>query len=192
MEDESYEPVLIQFKDRNVYEWAQELDNTVLQYQGFVPIFGYVESIGFMPFQGKGIAALHRNIGNIEMYMALRKIPIEWVSAAAWQRYFIPRTGKKKFGNVGIERLVKEWEKQGVPKEQIKRMREQKEEEVKEENRKATDLKKFHKGKMKFKAMQLYPNVKVTDNNSQALLIAYAKMKEGKMKVVEQDEEIKI
>lgn len=191
MEDDSYEAILISMGGGNVYEWSKKLDEAVEPYIGIIPIFGFVEEITFIKSM-KGAISMHRNIGNIEMWFVLRKVPMEWVKPLEWQKYVISKAPQKKTLNkLTMKRLLTEWRKNNISEADIKMLVSEKEKEVSDFNKqlKASSRKKQF-AKMQFKAMQLFPDIKVTEKNSQALLIAYCKMKEGKMLAIPQEETI--
>ena len=188
MEDGSYDVVLISFKDKNPYQWSTELEKYILPFYGVANIEGIAEQVGFMPRQGKGAWSMYKNIGHIEMWFVLRRIPVEFVSAQSWQKFFIKKAGTKKFTDGMINRIVLEMQKANVCEEDINAYLKKKKEEVDEINLQNKQKKKLHRGRMRLKAAQLFPMVNVTDDNSQALLIAWSKFKEGKLVKVEEGE----
>lgn len=183
------EPILIGFEDKLPSEWTKQLDVILLPYVGVVPLLAIVENVQFMPRQGKGAFSMYRNIGHIEMYLVLRKIPAEYISAQKWQKYYIKRAGVKRWTEQKEKKVVSEMRKNKVADEIIINYINEQKAKVAEINAANKEKQKQHRFKMRYRAAQLFPMVKVNDKNSQALLIAYTKLQEGKLVPINQNAE---
>lgn len=186
--DAYVEPILIDFANKTPQQWAAELDELIEPVRALAPVMAIVEDVKFMPMQGKGVFSFYRNIGQIEMYIAMRKIPAQWVSSRAWQKFYIKKAGTRRFTPQKEKTIIREMRKHGASEDVIANFIKEQKEAVKATNEQMKERYSRHRFHMRYRAAQLFPTIAVTDKNSQALLIAYTKLMEGKLTAVKEED----
>lgn len=103
-----------------------------------------VEKVGtYMPGNsGPSAAKFARHVGNLEGVLASLRIPYSWVTPAKWEHWLI--------GKPAYQKIPKE-----MPKDQARKIR--------------ADRKRERKNKIKQRVQELFPHIKITLKNADAL-----------------------
>lgn len=93
---------IIPFKDYTLQEWGRR----VCEWSEWLSITAIVEAVhGFPGMSAIAVTSLMRNVGHIEMAIAISGIPVRYVSPQAWMKFYGVKRDKAETKTVWKKRL---------------------------------------------------------------------------------------